>query len=206
MQDFGEDDSLYITKVTTIHMGNYTCHASGHEELFQTHVLQVNAPPVIRIYPETQAQEPGVAASLRCHAEGIPMPRITWLKNGMDVSSQMSKQLSLLANGSELYISSVRYEDTGAYTCIAKNEVGVDEDISSLFIEDSARKTHTMQSPQEGPTCQIGWGGGGQCQTQVTHTEKQIQKLIFDFPWPLGLSERSFPGECSEDEVLLGAR
>ncbi|XP_052053322.1 follistatin-related protein 4 isoform X2 [Apodemus sylvaticus] len=141
INDFGEDDSLYITKVTTIHMGNYTCHALGHEQLFQTHVLQVNVPPVIRVYPETQAQEPGVAASLRCHAEGIPLPRIIWLKNGMDVSTQMSKQLSLLANGSELHISSVRYEDTGAYTCIAKNEVGVDEDISSLFIEDSARKT-----------------------------------------------------------------
>ncbi|XP_051036681.1 follistatin-related protein 4 [Phodopus roborovskii] len=141
INDFGEDDSLYITKVTTIHMGNYTCHAVGHEQLFQTHVLQVNVPPVIRVYPETQAQEPGVAASLRCHAEGIPMPRIIWLKNGMDVSAQMSKQLSLLANGSELHIGSVRYEDTGAYTCIAKNEVGVDEDISSLFIEDSARKT-----------------------------------------------------------------
>ncbi|XP_012506771.1 PREDICTED: follistatin-related protein 4 [Propithecus coquereli] len=141
INDFGEDDSLYITKVTTVHVGNYTCHASGHEELFQTHVLQVNVPPVIRVYPETQAQEPGVAASLRCHAEGIPTPRITWLKNGMDVSNQMSKQLSLLANGSELHIGSVRYEDTGAYTCIAKNEVGVDEDISSLFIEDSARKT-----------------------------------------------------------------
>lgn len=45
------------------------------------------------------------------------------------------------ANGSELHIGSVRYEDTGAYTCIARNEVGVDEDISSLFVEDSARKT-----------------------------------------------------------------
>ncbi|XP_060034066.1 follistatin-related protein 4 isoform X2 [Erinaceus europaeus] len=141
INDFGEDDSLYINKVTTVHMGNYTCHASGHEELLQTHVLQVNVPPVIRVYPETQAQEPGVAASLRCHAEGIPMPGISWLKNGMEVSTQMSKQLSLLANGSELHIGSVRYEDTGAYTCIAKNEVGVDEDISSLFIEDSARKT-----------------------------------------------------------------
>lgn len=45
------------------------------------------------------------------------------------------------ANGSELHIGSVRYEDTGAYTCIARNDVGVDEDISSLFVEDSARKT-----------------------------------------------------------------
>lgn len=35
----------------------------------------------------------------------------------------------------------MRYEDTGAYTCLAKNEAGVDEDISSLFVEDSARKT-----------------------------------------------------------------
>ncbi|XP_062443370.1 follistatin-related protein 4 isoform X1 [Rhea pennata] len=141
INDFGEDDSLYITKVTTIHMGNYTCHAYGYEELYQTHILQVNVPPVIRVYPETQAQEPGVSASLRCHAEGIPSPRITWLKNGADILPRLSKQLALLANGSELHISSVRYEDTGAYTCIAKNEVGVDEDISSLFIEDSARKT-----------------------------------------------------------------
>ncbi|NXF98882.1 FSTL4 protein, partial [Sakesphorus luctuosus] len=141
INDFGEDDSLYITKVTTVHMGNYTCHASGYEELSQTHVLQVNVPPVIRVYPETQAQEPGVAASLRCHAEGIPNPRISWLKNGLEIVPELSKQLSLLANGSELHIGSVRYEDTGAYTCIARNEVGVDEDISSLFIEDSARKT-----------------------------------------------------------------
>ncbi|KAL2299451.1 hypothetical protein Nmel_014107, partial [Mimus melanotis] len=122
-------------------MGNYTCHAYGYEELYQTHILQVNVPPVIRVYPEMQAQEPGVSASLKCHAEGIPNPRITWLKNGIDIMPRLSKQLSLLANGSELHISSVRYEDTGAYTCIAKNEVGVDEDISSLFIEDSARKT-----------------------------------------------------------------
>ncbi|XP_028573858.2 follistatin-related protein 4 isoform X3 [Podarcis muralis] len=141
INDFGEDDSLYITKVTTIHMGNYTCHAYGYEELYQTHILQVNVPPVIRVYPETQAQEPGVSASLKCHAEGIPNPKISWLKNGIGIMPKLSKQLMLLANGSELHISSVRYEDTGAYTCIAKNEVGVDEDISSLFIEDSARKT-----------------------------------------------------------------
>ncbi|KAF7249363.1 Follistatin-related protein 4 [Varanus komodoensis] len=98
-------------------------------------------PPVIRVYPETQAQEPGVSASLKCHAEGIPNPKISWLKNGIAITPKLSKQLMLLANGSELHISSVRYEDTGAYTCIAKNDVGVDEDISSLFIEDSARKT-----------------------------------------------------------------
>lgn len=42
LQDFGDDGSLYITKVTTIHMGNYSCHAYGYEDVYQTHVLQVN--------------------------------------------------------------------------------------------------------------------------------------------------------------------
>uniref|UniRef100_A0A665X033 Follistatin-like 4 n=1 Tax=Echeneis naucrates TaxID=173247 RepID=A0A665X033_ECHNA len=144
INDFGDDGSLYITKVTTIHMGNYSCHAYGYEDLYQTHVLQVNVPPVILVYPETQAQEPGVSASLHCHADGIPNPKLLWLKNGIDLQPRSSKQLSLIANGSELFIGSVRYEDTGAYTCIAKNEVGVDEDISSLFVEDSAKKTPVL--------------------------------------------------------------
>lgn len=54
--------------------------------------------------------------------------------------------LFLKANGSEVHISNVHFEDTGAYTCIAKNEAGVDEDISSLFVEDSARKTCMYKS------------------------------------------------------------
>ncbi|XP_017272968.1 follistatin-related protein 5 isoform X1 [Kryptolebias marmoratus] len=140
-QDFGDDGSLYITKATTTHMGNYTCHADGYDKLFQTHILQVNVPPVIQVHPESQAREPGVTASLRCHAEGIPSPQLSWLKNGMDIKTKLSKQLTLQANGSEVHISNVHFEDTGAYTCIARNEAGVDEDISSLFVEDSARKT-----------------------------------------------------------------
>ncbi|XP_058049131.1 follistatin-related protein 5 [Ahaetulla prasina] len=141
INDFGDDGSLYITKITTTHMGNYSCYADGYDQIYQTHILQVNVPPVIRVFPESQAREPGVTASLRCHAEGIPNPVLGWLKNGIDITPKLSKQLTLQANGSEVHISNVRYEDTGAYTCIAKNEAGVDEDISSLFVEDSARKT-----------------------------------------------------------------
>ncbi|KPP67479.1 hypothetical protein Z043_113926, partial [Scleropages formosus] len=91
----------------------------------QKNQVPLPVPPVILVYPETQAQEPGMAASLHCYADGIPNPSIIWLKNGMDLQPRLSKQLSLI----------------GAYTCIAKNDVGVDEDISSLFVEDSARKT-----------------------------------------------------------------
>ncbi|XP_056457142.1 follistatin-related protein 5 [Gadus chalcogrammus] len=143
ISDFGDDGSLYITKVTSSHLGNYSCHADGFPQLSQTHTLLVQVPPVLRVYPESQAREPGVTASLRCHAEGIPPPTLAWLKNGLDITPKLSKQLTLQANGSEVHVSNVHFEDTGAYTCIAKNAAGVDEDISSLFVEDSNRKTRS---------------------------------------------------------------
>lgn len=59
-------------------------------------------PPVIRVYPETQAQEPGVSASLKCHAEGIPNPNISWLKNGIGIVPKLSKQLTLLGKGKNI--------------------------------------------------------------------------------------------------------
>ncbi|KAG7254872.1 LOW QUALITY PROTEIN: hypothetical protein CRUP_003468 [Coryphaenoides rupestris] len=132
---------MYFTKVSSSHLGNYSCHAHGFQQLVQTHTLLVQVPPVIRVHPESQAREPGVTASLRCHAEGVPRPLLAWMKNGLDITSSLSKQLTLQANGSEVHVSNVHFEDTGAYTCIARNAAGVDEDISSLFVEDSARKT-----------------------------------------------------------------
>ncbi|XP_032079545.1 follistatin-related protein 5-like [Thamnophis elegans] len=43
INDFGDDGSLYITKITTTHMGNYSCYADGYDQIYQTHILQVNA-------------------------------------------------------------------------------------------------------------------------------------------------------------------
>lgn len=71
---------------------------------------------------------------------------VLFLKSSQTVFFCLLSLLFLKANGSEVHISNVHFEDTGAYTCIAKNEAGVDEDISSLFVEDSARKTCMYKS------------------------------------------------------------
>ncbi|XP_010793869.1 follistatin-related protein 5 [Notothenia coriiceps] len=47
INDFGDDGSLYFTKATTTHIGNYTCHADGYEQLFQIHMLQVNVANIL---------------------------------------------------------------------------------------------------------------------------------------------------------------
>lgn len=70
--------------------------------LFVCLFLSPAVPPVIRVYPESQAREPGVTASLRCHAEGIPSPQLAWLKNGMDIASKLSKQLTLQGTSREV--------------------------------------------------------------------------------------------------------
>lgn len=67
-------------------------------------------PPVIRVYPETQAQEPGVSASLKCHAEGIPNPNISWLKNGIGITPKLSKQLTLLGKGKKTFFVYLKSE------------------------------------------------------------------------------------------------
>lgn len=68
----------------------------------KNHNFLPSVPPVIRVYPESQAREPGVTASLRCHAEGIPSPQLGWLKNGIDITPKLSKQLTL--QGKEAYL------------------------------------------------------------------------------------------------------
>ncbi|MBN3276051.1 FSTL5 protein, partial [Polyodon spathula] len=70
--------------------------AASYSNYFIIDLSRVSyVPPVIQVYPESQAREPGVTASLRCHAEGIPNPQLAWLKNGIDITPKLSKQLTL---------------------------------------------------------------------------------------------------------------
>ena len=55
--------------------------------------------------------------NLRCSASGIPVPEITWLGPNQEERGA----------DSELDIPSVREDDFGTYTCIAKNIKGTDQ-------------------------------------------------------------------------------
>lgn len=76
-----DDGSLYIDQLGLFHMGNYTCHGSANEHIVQTHVLFVQMVPVVRIHPLTQFHLPGATATIKCHADGVPQPEVSWEKN-----------------------------------------------------------------------------------------------------------------------------
>ncbi|XP_069460947.1 neural cell adhesion molecule 1-like [Ambystoma mexicanum] len=64
--------------------------------------------------------EQGSDAEMRCSATGIPMPKITWLRNGMDIEQPGDGRISI-TNGN-LRINKVQASDSGLYSCRASIE------------------------------------------------------------------------------------
>ncbi|CAN0440075.1 unnamed protein product [Lampetra planeri] len=154
--------SLVFPRVSVVHAGTYSCccdrrarnNASGGG---QSVALLVRVPPAVRVAVSSQLREPGQPAVLRCHADGIPRPRVTWFKNDEKVVPDPYHHVSLQGGGQELRIDHVRYEDTAAYTCQAHNPAGTRQRISSLFVKDLPLKPR----PPARRNVLYAFGGGG---------------------------------------------
>lgn len=82
-----------------------------------------SAPPRFSVTPEEVIYvNHGDAIILNCQAEGTPSPEISWYKDANPV--EPAATIGIFNDGTELRISSIRQEDIGDYTCIAKNGEG----------------------------------------------------------------------------------
>ncbi|XP_065214035.1 protein turtle isoform X3 [Planococcus citri] len=85
--------------------------------------LDVHAPPRFVVTPEEIIYvNLGDAIILNCQADGTPAPEIVWFKDEHPVDP--STTTGIFNDGTELRISSIRHEDIGDYTCIARNGEG----------------------------------------------------------------------------------
>lgn len=64
----------------------------------------------------------GDAIILNCQAEGTPTPEIVWYKDANPVAT--SSTIGIFNEGTELRIASIKNDDIGDYTCIARNGEG----------------------------------------------------------------------------------
>lgn len=64
----------------------------------------------------------GDAIILNCQAEGTPTPEILWYKDANPV--EPSTTIGIFNDGTELRISTIKNEDIGDYTCLARNGEG----------------------------------------------------------------------------------
>ncbi|XP_010130628.1 PREDICTED: hemicentin-1, partial [Buceros rhinoceros silvestris] len=104
--------------------GVYKCvavNSAGTAELFYS--LQVHVPPSISGSSEMVTVVVNNLVRLECEARGIPVPILTWLKDGSPVSS-FSDGLQVLSGGRVLALTSAQISDTGKYTCVAVNAAG----------------------------------------------------------------------------------
>uniref|UniRef100_A0A671YBY5 Contactin 1 n=1 Tax=Sparus aurata TaxID=8175 RepID=A0A671YBY5_SPAAU len=111
--------NLYISKVDSSDSGNYSCIASSQsisKSVFSNYIPLV---PLAEPFPEWVEHISSIEKDLSsdytmsCMASGKPKPRIRWLKNGE------------LLDRKEMRFSSLAFDDSGMYQCIAENHHGV---------------------------------------------------------------------------------
>ncbi|XP_034531212.1 hemicentin-1 [Notolabrus celidotus] len=106
--------------------GRYTCIAvnvAGQAD--SKHDISVHVPPSIIgqvALPENVSVVVKNPVALSCEASGIPLPAITWLKDGRPIKA--SSSVRVLSGGRSLRLMHAAIEDAGRYTCMVSNVAG----------------------------------------------------------------------------------
>ncbi|XP_004706727.1 hemicentin-1 [Echinops telfairi] len=128
-----------VLKLKNIHVsdtGRYVCVAVNVAGMAdRKYDLSVHVPPSIignHGTPENISVVEKNSISLTCEASGIPLPSITWLKDGWPVN--LSTSMRILSGGRTLRLMQTRTEDTGQYTCVVRNAAGEERKIFGLSV------------------------------------------------------------------------
>ncbi|XP_068973194.1 protein turtle isoform X8 [Bombus flavifrons] len=154
--------SLNLTDIRESDQGWYECKVvflnrspNSHKNGTWFH-LDVHAPPKFSITPEEMIYvNVGDAIILNCQAEGTPTPEILWYKDANPV--EPSTTIGIFNDGTELRISTIKNEDIGDYTCIARNGEGQISHTARVIIAGGAVITvpPTNQTKLEGEKVQF---------------------------------------------------
>ncbi|XP_055017752.1 hemicentin-1 [Boleophthalmus pectinirostris] len=118
------DHQLEITGVQIADGGTYTCKVSNVAgQVDRTFRVAVHVPPALDgPLWESINYTLGSHIALLCEASGVPMPSITWLKDGIPIESSLQWQWSI--RGNRLELGPLTLSHAGTYTCVAKNSEG----------------------------------------------------------------------------------
>ena len=69
---------------------------------------------------------------LPCRVTGVPVPVVTWYKNGTEVHSAL--QSNFTVRGTDLIIKNIREEDAGLFKCKVQNHLSSVEQVFQLRV------------------------------------------------------------------------
>ncbi|KAG8201009.1 hypothetical protein JTE90_021471 [Oedothorax gibbosus] len=148
---------LNITKVGRLQMGAYLCIASNgvQPSVSKRIVLNVNFPPMIWIPNQLVGAPVGTDVSLICNLESFPRSVTYWNREGGTIVLTNEKYNTDILNkglykvAMHLTIKSLKPEDFGSYTCVAKNSLGETEGTIRLYEIPPPSSPATSPEPQK---------------------------------------------------------
>ncbi|KAG8249764.1 Hemicentin-1 [Homalodisca vitripennis] len=96
--------------------------------------------PQVQAETDSLSVRQGTTALLNCLVYGTPSPRLSWLRDSTDLTQQLPR-IQILENGT-LEIQDTNEEDSGQYTCVARNKVGVARASIDLEVGSPPRIVH----------------------------------------------------------------
>ncbi|XP_076012898.1 leucine-rich repeats and immunoglobulin-like domains protein 1 [Genypterus blacodes] len=118
---------LHLRHVTFAHEGRYQCIITNHfGSTYSTKArLIVNVLPSFVKTPRDSTIRTRNTARLECAAEGHPAPQIAWQKDGgTDFPAARERRMHVMPDDDVFFITDVKPEDMGVYSCTAKNTAG----------------------------------------------------------------------------------
>ncbi|XP_037135971.1 vascular endothelial growth factor receptor 1 isoform X3 [Syngnathus acus] len=154
--EFSRSLLLSLSNLSAQDSGAYMCAArhrlTGQEAhlVAQVRVSALEPPELLKNLTDRTVNVSS-SVSLRCPAEGVPPPAVTWYKNQRALSA--GSGIAMSAKEGSLHIDRVTAEDQGLYTCQASNQKGSVE--SSAYIWVNAPETPSMEIPTLTCTCVV---------------------------------------------------
>ncbi|GAA49621.1 twitchin, partial [Clonorchis sinensis] len=103
-------------------------------EMFQEELTR----PRFAFHLRNRYIQEGSSVKLTCTADGNPTPQMTWYKDGYELHRGGGNyEIETMLGISSLELYSCTEDDSGRYTCVAKNSQGEDETNCKLIVEQS---------------------------------------------------------------------
>ncbi|CAN9511938.1 unnamed protein product [Ophioblennius macclurei] len=118
---------LHLLNVNFTDEGRYQCVVSNHfgSNYSNRAKLTVNELPSFLKTPMDLTIRAGTMARLECAAEGHPSPQIAWQKDGgTDFPAARERRMHVMPDDDIFFITQVKTEDMGVYSCTAQNAAG----------------------------------------------------------------------------------
>uniref|UniRef100_A0A096MH98 Leucine rich repeats and immunoglobulin like domains 1 n=1 Tax=Poecilia formosa TaxID=48698 RepID=A0A096MH98_POEFO len=139
---------LHLRRATFADEGRYQCIITNHFGSTYSSKAQVvvNVLPSFLKTPRDSTIRTGHTARLECAAEGHPAPQIAWQKDGgTDFPAARERRMHVMPDDDVFFITDVKPEDMGVYSCTAKNTAGTVSANATLIVLETPHLAQEME-------------------------------------------------------------